>query len=113
MRKIDFRQYARIVIIATLSISFIVIISGLLSYAVGRKKDTVKETPVMRESLDFQFMDDNKKLWDNTWKKSVLENSVWDWDRIQEFWLDTEEIGVTILEESNDALITDTFKSFR
>ncbi len=113
MRKIDFHLYRKTVILATAVISVLIIIIGIVIWASGTRETSAATRPVSGTPLDFQFPDSHKNLWDNTWKPSISSEFDWNWDKIQEFWLDTEEIGVKILEEQNDDLLKDAFDAFK
>lgn len=113
MKKNDFHLYRKTVFLATAAITVIVIIIGIVIWASRTEETEASRIPVQKQLLDFQFPDSYKNLWDNTWKPSIIPEYDWNWDKIQDFWLDTEEIGVKILEVQNDDLLKETFESFR
>ena len=111
--KIDFNKYIKIILIVTASLTLIIILIALIISFAGRSaaKDAITES---LPELNFQIPDKYKTLWENQWVPSIDQGPInWNWEKIQEFWVDTEKIGVTILEEQNDELIESSFFDFQ
>lgn len=113
MKKIEFRLYTKYMIVGTVVVSLIIILIGLISIAARPKSVLKPERSTNEELLNFQYPEGHKNLWDNRWISTIEAIKSWDWKEIQKFWLDTEEIGVTLLEEENDTLIFELFENYK
>ena len=100
-------------ITATLIISLVIILIGIVSVAVRGKKTLPEENIVKNQKIDFQYPEDDKNLWNGKWISTIEKVEKWDWNEIRKFWFDTEQIGVTLLEEKNDSLIFDLFDKYK